>query len=258
MQQNTQKSDQQQFLHQLLDMAEVMLECGAEIHRIEDTLTRMGLAYGAAQMNVFVITSSVVATMEMPDGAAKTLTRRIQSNGGTDFHKLEQLNALSRSYCSSPLPNAELAKAVDRIRNDRSGQAVVYIGNALAAGGFSLFFGGSLWDGIAAAVFGLFICLVQNIVSGRCPNKMVINLICSFLSGVGICLSASLIPILQADKVIIGDIMLLIPGIAITNAVRDILMKDTIAGSVRLIESLLWAVALACGFMAAIWLMGGY
>lgn len=54
----------------------------------------------------------------------------------------------------------------------------------------------------------------------------------------------------------IGDIMLLIPGIAITNSIRDMLMGDTIAGIMRLIESILWAGALASGFMASIWMVG--
>ena len=65
------------------------------------------------------------------------------------------------------------------------------------------------------------------------------------------------IPALHADKIIIGDIMLLIPGIAMTNAVKDMLVGDTIAGTMRLLESLLWAGALAGGFMASMWLMGG-
>ena len=62
---------------------------------------------------------------------------------------------------------------------------------------------------------------------------------------------------LRADKIIIGDIMLLIPGIAMTNAVKDMLVGDTIAGTMRLLESLLWAGALAGGFMASMWIMGG-
>lgn len=51
--------------------------------------------------------------------------------------------------------------------------------------------------------------------------------------------------------------MLLIPGIPMTNAVRDILVGDTISGIMRLVETLLWAGALACGFMAAIFIIGG-
>ena len=51
--------------------------------------------------------------------------------------------------------------------------------------------------------------------------------------------------------------MLLIPGIAMTNSIRDILVGDTISGLMRLIESILWAGSLACGFMTAILLIGG-
>ena len=54
------------------------------------------------------------------------------------------------------------------------------------------------------------------------------------------------------DKILIGDIMLLIPGLAMTNAVRNILLGNTISGLVRLADSLLWAAALAGGFMVAL------
>ena len=64
-------------------------------------------------------------------------------------------------------------------------------------------------------------------------------------------------PPLHLDKIMIGDIMLLIPGIAMTNSVRDILVGDTISGVMRLIESLLWAGSIAFGFMLAIRLIGG-
>lgn len=63
------------------------------------------------------------------------------------------------------------------------------------------------------------------------------NIICSFIIGTGICLTARLIPVLNLDKVMIGDIMLLIPGIAMTNAIRDIIMGDTVSGTMRLVES---------------------
>ena len=90
-----------------------------------------------------------------------------------------------------------------------------------------------------------------------CMNKVTFNLLCSIVVGIGICLAARWIPVLHMDKIMIGDIMLLIPGIAMTNAVRDVLVGDTITGIMRFIETFLWAGALACGFMAAIWLIGG-
>ena len=79
------------FLHIFLDMGDALLNSGAEIFRVEDTLNRMGYACGATQMNVFVITSSIVITMEFPEEGARTQTRRIRESGGNDFTKLEQL-----------------------------------------------------------------------------------------------------------------------------------------------------------------------
>jgi len=54
----------------------------------------------------------------------------------------------------------------------------------------------------------------------------------------------------------IGDIMLLIPGIALTNALRDLFVGDTISGILRLLEAVLQAGIIACGFALAI-LTGG-
>ena len=70
------------------------------------------------------------------------------------------------------------------------------------------------------------------------------NLFCSFVVGTVICLTVKVLPVLNMDKIMIGDIMLLIPGIPATNSIRDMLMGDTISGLMRLIESILWAGAL--------------
>ena len=76
--------------------------------------------------------------------------------------------------------------------------------------------------------------------------------------GVSITLWAALLPMLHMDQIMIGDIMLLIPGMAMTNAVRDTMVGSPISGVMRLIETLLWAGALAMGFMTGFWLMGRF
>ena len=83
-------------------------------------------------------------------------------------------------------------------------------------------------------------------------------MIASFLAGVGICLVTKYVPGLNQDKIIIGDIMLLIPGLMSTNAIRDVLIGDTLSGIIRLIAALLLAAALALGFMGAILLFGRF
>jgi uncharacterized membrane protein YjjP (DUF1212 family) len=90
------------LLHCLMDIAEALLAVGAEVNRVEDTLTRMGTAYGAVRMNAFVITSSIVVTMTLPSGRDITQTRRILTPGGTDFRsgsaERSEPPVLRRSY----------------------------------------------------------------------------------------------------------------------------------------------------------------
>ena len=243
------------LLHQMLDLGEMMLYAGAEVNRVEDTLMRLGTAYGAKKMNVFVITSSMVVTMNFSDDVEITQTRRILGAGATDFTKIEALNHLSRQCCRNPLPPGEFARQLEKISQPFPLRGW-YAGSFLAAGGFAVFFGGTIWDGLTAVFFAWITCLLQRTLGVICRNTVIFNLLCSLLVGFGICGVMRLLPMLHMDKIIIGVIMLLIPGIAITNSVRDILMGDTISGILRLTESLIWAGGLACGFMVAIWVMG--
>ena len=240
------------ILHELLNLAEIMLTNGAEVSRVEETLNRMGHAYGATQMNVFAITSSIVVTMVFEEGEEYTQTRRITTPVGTDFFKLEQANALSRRCCSSPLSLADLKYEINKISKISPAPYTIYLGSMLGAGGFSVFFGGTILDGAIAVIFAFLLCFLQRHLNSICSNTLILQFfyvsssICStFLSGNSCRQSYD------------GDIMLLIPGILMTNSIRDILIGDTISGVMRLVESLLWARALACGFMCAIWFVGG-
>ena len=249
------KENANELLHLFLDIGEKMMKSGAAVNRIEDALQRLGNAYGVKQMNVLVITTSILVTMELQTGEIFTQTRRINGSG-TNFTRLEKVNEVSRKCCESPMTPAELDAALENIEGDIK-PWLLYFGSAVAAGSHAVFFGGTFADGVVAAIFGLIICFLQIKLPYICQNNMVFNLMASLLSGVGICLVSKFIPFMHMDKVMIGDIMLLIPGIAMTNSIRDILIGDTISGIMRLIESLLWAAALALGFMISIVVIGG-
>ena len=249
--------NQAELLSSLLDMAEAMLMVGAEVSRVEDTVTRMGFAYGARHMNVFVITSCIMITMGMPEGEDLTQTRRVLMAGGTDFLKLEKFNDLSRRCCAGLVEPSAIAGEVREISSLTTGRWRRYLGSVLAAGSFSVFFGGSLLDGGVAALFALLICALQEKLLPISMNQLSFNLLCSVIVGVLTGLCTNLIPVLHLDKIMIGYIMLLIPGMAMTNAVRNVLGGNTISGVMRLIEAVLWAAALALGFMIAMFITGG-
>ncbi len=244
------------FMGVLLDIAEDMMTSGAEIDRVEGTLSRMGMAFGAEKVDAFAITSSIVVTLEMPDGEVVTQTRRVNSSSTTDFGKLEALNRLSREYCAERFSVEELKRRYIACHKPFS-NLKYYIGSVLAAAAFAVFFGGTVLDSLVAGVFALFICAFSNLSPKFCPNSIISKFLCSFIVGIGICAVCRLIPSLNADMIMIGDIMLLIPGIALTNSIRNILVGDTVSGLTRFTESLVLAGALAGGFMLSIVLLGG-
>ena len=96
---------------------------------------------------------------------------------------------------------------------------------------------------------------MQNWLAPLCMNTVICTLFCSFLAGLIICVLSWFLPV-HVDKIMIGDIMLLIPGVPFTNAVRNVLIGDTISGLMRLVESILWAGAIACGFVLSVWITG--
>jgi len=248
--------DSEIILRRLLDMGQTMLSKGAGVRRVEDTLQRMGLALGASEMHVFAISSSLLVTMKLPDGSAFTQSRRINRPDDTDFFCIEELNALSRKCCAGQLSFEDLDASLEQIMSRRTSSKKILAGSMLAAGSLCVFFGGSLADGIFAALTGALIVVMQIYFSPLASSRMIFNLVSSFVSGTVICLLCQFIDILHPDKIMIGDIMLLIPGIALTNAIRDVMTGDTISGIMKLVESLLWAGALACGFMTAMYITG--
>lgn len=191
-------------------MGEMLLESGAEISRVEDTIVRMGQAYGAVRTEVFVITSIISLTMEFGDGYVATETRRSVNEVNTDFRRIESINAISRECCMDSMTVSKLRKRVDQAAEGSKSYTAILTGSVLAASSFAMFFGG------AAGIF------------------------------------TAILPSLHLDKILIGDIMLLIPGIPMTNSIRNMLVGDTISGIVRLAESLMWAVAIAGGIMVAL------
>ena len=239
----------------LLDMGALLLDCGAEISRVEDTICRMGLAYGARHVDAFVITSIISLSMEFSDEESVTETRRIYSSAGTDFFRLEKLNELSRQCCAVPIPLQTLRERLQHVAAGKKPPQVIFWGSLIATAAFAVFFGGTLWDGLAAACFAAGICGLQTLLNRTQISITGSNLLISLIVGLAAGAMCMMIPQLHLDKILIGDIMLLIPGLAMTNAVRNMLAGNTISGVVRLTESLIWAGALAGGFMIAMLLL---
>lgn len=247
--------DTDRMLSIVLRICASMLEAGAEIHRVEDTMDRLCRAYGAREVQPFSIPSMVMATVTMSDGFHKTAIRRVY---GTTNHYdlLENLNALSRRVCADPPPLDALEDAYERaLKPSKRPKWLLMLCGMLAAAGFTLFFGGNFRDALAALPIGALLTFLDLHKRAR-SNALAHTAISSFAAGM-LSVGAAWIGLApHVDKVMIGGIMLLVPGLAFGASIRELLCGDTIAGSLRMVQALLTAVVIAAGFGVAI-LLGG-
>ena len=250
------EENMKEYFNCIMDIGEQMLICGAEVHRAEDSINRMCYALGAIRSDVFIITSSMVATIYTEDGTF-TQTRRI-SGIGTDIERLHRLNSLSRKICVSEMSPEEIRAEFDSIKNSKHYPFwLEIIAYSAVAAAFTVFFGGGLAEAIVSVLFGAVVRFLVYFTDKAEINKIFAKFLCSFIVSLLAFLSAKCGVISDIDNVIIGNIMLLISGVGLTKGLRDLLTGDSIAGLLRLIEALLSALAIAAGYFLLVSIVGG-
>ncbi len=247
----------EQLLTCALDIGEQMLISGAEIGRVEDSIRHICSAYGCGRTDVFTITSSIVVSIEDTDRKFYTQTRRITATH-TDLTRLDRLNALSRRICAA---RPSFDRVQEELQHICSGKTYPRwfeaLASALIAGAFAVFFGGSWFDGLVAAPLGFALRYITWLLQRARLNQIFTNVVASFL----MCFCA--ISMTRAgvghdvNMIIIGNIMLLIPGIALTNSLRDMISGDIMSGMLRFFDAVLVAAAIAAGFILAASMLGG-
>ena len=240
-----------------MDIGEQMLLSGAEVHRVEESIKRMCHAFGAKRIDVFIITSSMVVTFYTEDEKSFTQTRRITSST-TDFEKLHKLNQLSRKICGETMTEQQIRQELQE-----AGERKIYpfwmecLCYALIAGAFTLFFGGNIAEMVVSFFLGIIVRFGVAFSEKAITNKIFSKFLSAAIATFFAFLSVKFGWIENVDKVIIGNIMTLIPGIGLTNALRDLFTGDSIAGLLRSIEAALTALAIAAGyFLVAV--LGGF
>lgn len=252
------KMSPQQMLMLALDIGENLIKCGAEIGRVEESIIRICKAYGLKRIDVFAIRTLLITTVQTPDGEIITQTRRIYSYG-TNLEELECLNTLSRFICKHTPSHLDVLEKIKEIgQSNHSVRFSVCLGSILIASGSCIYFGGVPIDIIPSALIAAFIYYLDYYFKKEYMNQVLYMVMCSWLSGILTILFVKLGIGENIDKIMIADIMLLVPGLGIMTAFRDILSRDILAGITRFVEVILVALAIACGFSLALMMLGRY
>lgn len=237
----------------------MLIEYGAEIYRVEDSLYRIAAAYGFSgsekRIEVFAIPASLIITVN--DGSAPPLTQTVRiSSRGTNLDRVDKLNNLSRYICAEKPDFSEIQKHIAEICERKVyGYPVRLFSYAVVGATFSLFFGGTAADALFSGIISMIVFAVQGYVNKVKPSVFFQSVIGSIVIA-SIAVLVSRIGLTENfDKIIIGASMNLVPGVTLTNCMRDFIAGDFMAGMYTLTEAILVAVGMAVGAASAIALM---
>ena len=225
--------------------------CGAETFRVEESVNRVMQAYGI-KAEAFAIPNCLHISIETEDGTPMTRMRRIGYHGN-DLNGVERFSNLSRRICSEcPEPSVGLIWLQNVKSERREYKLPIYLlGSFLGAFGFCILFGGSIFDSVSAGVCGILIGLVNYLMDKLNANPFFRTITASFLMALLAHISSCLHLSANTDAVIIGALMILVPGLLFINALRDIIYGDTNSGINRIVQVFLTAAAIALGTGAA-------
>ena len=232
---------------------------GAETYRIEESINRILATYGI-ESQVFAITNSLIVCIRTAEGKSITRMKRIDYHGN-DLDSVEKFNSLSRRICTEK-PEPELALKMLKETCDSRAQyklPMQLLGGFLGAAGFGVFFGGTFIDGLCAGLCGFVLCFTEHFLAKHKTNHFFKTIACAFIMTMVAYIAGILHIADNTDMVIIGPLMILVPGLIFTNAIRDIIYGDTNSGINRIVQVLLIAAAIALGtgvawnFSNALW-----
>lgn len=246
----------EKLLTTVVEAGKMLIESGAEIYRVEETMIRLCESYPEVQVADSVVTGTSLMLSIMVDGKTSTRIGRVHFRS-VDLNVIDRINSLSRQVCKKSISVDELEYQINEIKREpRYSFWMTLLFGALGTAGFAIFFDGSFIDCVAAFFVGLFIRCVTLFFERIDLNAFFTNMIASAIAVLLSYMLKNVFVSISVHTVIIASIMLLVPGLAITNAIRDTVAGDYLSGLTRGTEAFLIALAIAigAGFMLSIFI----
>lgn len=248
--------NEQKLINLIGEIGRLLLKHGAEIYRVEESLLRMCKSYGYENVEVFALPSYFTLTIEMHDNHTYTLSKRTQQNRA-NLDMIYELNNLVRYVCDKCPDYDYLKNRINEIKNTPLNMPLVFLGYGLGTGFFTTFFGGHVNETIVAMFIGFILYFFIWLLEILEINNLVTTLLSSIVLSSLAIFAHKIGLIVNLQSTIIGCLMILTPGVAITNSLRDIMGGDYISGMARMLEALLTATFIAVGVGIMMLILGG-
>lgn len=247
----------QMLMEMAVKVGETMLSHGAEAHRVEDSVYRILKTADLKTAEVFVIMTGIIATLSDPSIGTITVTKRVESKGN-NLKQICYANEVSRQYCSGAISLEEANELITEGCAREYSSFGSMFGSVLIVTTFPLLLNGTLLDCFVSFFASIIVAGGIHAAEKVKMHPFMKDFVVAFLAGTFYFLLKMLLPVqIHHDAIIIACIMPLVPGVAITNAIRDTLNGDYVSGTVRAVEAFIKALSIALGVGVSLLLLGG-
>lgn len=234
----------------------IILESGGETYRVEDTIKRILKAYGVDNAESFVLPTGIIVSGQMEGNRISTVVTRVTSIQ-VDLEKISLVNDLSRHIEDEHLTPEEFTQRLEVIKNRPHYPFwLVVLFAGLTTFSFTIIIRGSLSEAAVAFLGGILVYVIRQLARSLRLNPFIQNAVGGMVAVLTAWLAVALGIIASAGTATIGTIMLLVPGITITNAIRDTFQGDYLSGVTRATDAFVTAGGIALGTGVAVLILG--
>ncbi len=226
----------------------IMIASGSEIYRVEETMRYMLQKSSYPVAEAVALGTGLFVTLDDPERDTLTIARRVPARSN-NLNRICEVNEISRQFCSGMIT---VEDAYDKLKRIESARVYTkrwqFLGMIGVSAFFAPIFGGSTLDVFGAGLVGVALATADWLIKKVRLNDFFTNAFCSFVVAIAATVIRKFfLPACSADVMIISSIMSLVPGVAFTTSIRDILNGDYASGSARMLEAVVVALAIAAG-----------
>lgn len=247
IEESIESQDENRIFELVMMTGEILLQNGAEIFRVQETMIHVAKAYGVETIDIFAISNGIFMTINFK-GRERVAQIKYIPIAPIHLGRITAVNNLSRDIVLGKYSVDNAIEEIERISSipyATNTMRILFAGVGSAS--FCYILGGSIWDSCAAFIAGI-ILYVFLIYTERAMTPTVLNNV--FGSAIVTLISLILFRLGLGDSfdhIMIGAIICLVPGVSFTTSVRDFFNEDYLSGTIHLVNALLVATSIAVG-----------
>lgn len=250
-------SDMEYVMDFAVELARQMILCGANLERVNTTIYQICKCYGLHSISIFSLNSILIVSARTSQGIY--VSRQVSVPAfGIHLEQLKKLNQLSYQVCREKTMPGKLGEMLKEAQDVKTySENTTIIGYLIAIGCLCMIFGGSWRDVIATDFITLILVKVMKFLGRPGVNRIIINAVSMWLATTLAILSIKIGIGKNVTLIIMSLTMVVLPGIPLVNAVRNLFCDNEMNGILQLFRVLLETIAMVVGLYISTLMFGG-